>query len=219
MARQWLSFATALPMVLASAGGSAQETGAQRGAQRAPTSLSCNAPVLSKDAAVYELEGSADIVFDLDDTGRPTNARVLRSSGWRSLDGVALSTVAGCRYAPPSDPGVKRAGIVTTYKVALAPLKDQDRLASFVPGSCAPSERFAGFQPMSGPVREGEGMLVRFVLDAAGATSRVKLEGNISPEAVQAAAAYLGSCRFTPARHNGVPGHGAMYGRLIPKTV
>lgn len=214
MAKQLLSFAAALPMVLASAGGWAQETGAQR----EPTSPSCNAPVLSKDAAVYELEGSADIVFDLDDTGRPTNARVLRSSGWRSLDGVALRMVAGCRYAPPSDPGVKRAGIVTTYKVALAPLKEQDRPA-LVPGSCAPSERFAGFQPMSGPVREGEGMLVRFVLDATGATSRVKLEGNTSPEAVQAAAAYLGSCRFTPARHNGVPGHGAMYGRLIPKTV
>jgi protein TonB len=184
---------------------------------RMPKPLSCEKPVWNTEAVRYELEGDTVVKFDLDEDGRPLNPRTARSSGWTLLDTMSERAVSTCRYAPPTDPAAMRTGLLVNFDWKLAPHRQTTVSASLVAGSCPASERFADFRPLTGSVRGSEGVLVRFLLDAAGKPFSVHIEGNRSPEVYKDAVAYLGACRFTPETTSSVPGLGNMVGRLIPK--
>ena len=206
----------AVALCLVGAGSWAQDSA---GALREPKALACEKPAWNREALRYELEGLTAIAFDLDDAGLPTNARIERSSGWRLLDRMSLDAVSSCRFAPPADPAFKRTGLKSIFSWKLSAPPGEKRVeASFVAGSCAASDRYTDFRPLSGDVTRSEGLLVRFLLNPVGKPFGVYIEGNASPEVYQAAVAYLESCRFTPASANSVPGPGNMVGRLLPKS-
>jgi len=209
-----LAFPAALLLALASTASHAQDDPA---AQRQPKALACATPVMPKEALRYELSGETRLLLDLDDAGKPTNLRVTRSSGWRMLDAASVKAAATCRYAPPTDPAFKRADIKAVYNWSISPPRANQVPAALVAGSCPVSDRFADFRPLAGDVTASEGLLVRFVLDSAGKPFGIFTEGDSSPELYQAAVAYLGACRFTPATEDGRPGHGNLFGRLLPK--
>lgn len=215
MKKQLLKSAGALALCLVAGSSWAQDAA---GALREPKALSCDKPAWNQEARRYELEGSTAIAFDLDNNGVPTNPRVERSSGWRLLDRMSLAAVSSCRYAPPTDPAFKRAGLKLAYNWKLTPANEKQVPASLVAGSCVASDRYTDFRPLSGDVTRSEGLLVRFLLKPTGTPFGVHIEGNTSPEVYQATVAYLESCRFTPASTNSVPGPGNMIGRLLPKS-
>lgn len=215
MKKQLLKSAGALVLCLAGASASAQDPAS---ALREPKALSCEKPAWDKEAQRYELEGATVLAFDLDDDGQPVNPSVARGSGWKLLDGMSVRALAKCRFAPPSDPAFKRSGLKIAFNWKLRPAPEKRVPASLVPGSCAASDRFADFRPLSGDVRGSEGLLVRFLLNPlTGNPFGVHIEGNTSPEIYQATVAYLESCRFTRASTASVPGPGNMIGRLVPK--
>ena len=187
------------------------------GALRQPAALGCEQPVWDREARRYEIEGETVLGFDLDDEGRPTKARVLRSSGWKLLDDMSLRAIGTCRYAPPRDPATERSGLKTAFVWKLHASDSGEIPARFVEGSCPTSERFAGFRPLSGDVRRSEGLLVRFLVDPQGAPYGVKFEGELPRPTREAAEAYLAACRFTPSYWNAKAYPGNLFGRLLPK--
>jgi TonB family protein len=203
----------ALLLSLASAGSWAQNGGALS----QPTALGCDQPAWDREARRYELEGETVLSFDLDDEGRPANARVLRSSGWTLLDAMSLRAIGTCRYAPPRDPATKRSGLKTAFVWTLDESTTRETPARFVEGSCPESDRFAGFRPLSGDVRRSEGLLVRFLVDPQGAPFGIKFEGDTQRTTQAAAEAYLAACRFTPSYWKSKAYPGNLFGRLLPK--
>lgn len=213
MTKQIARLSAALLLFLASAASSAQNGAALR----QPAPLGCEQPAWDREARRYEIEGETVLGFDLDDEGRPTNARVLRSSGWKLLDDMSLRAVGTCRYAPPRDPATERRGLKTAFVWKLHVSDSGEIPARFVEGSCPTSERFAGFRPLSGDVSRSEGLLVRFLVDPQGAPYGVKFEGDMPRATREAAEAYLAACRFTPSYWNSKAYPGNLFGRLLPK--
>jgi hypothetical protein len=164
----------------------------------------------------YELQGETRVAFDLDDAGRPVQPRIERTSGWRLLDRMSERAVASCRYAPAAAGDATRSNLKVNFVWKLGPRADEPTAAALVEGSCTPSAQFGAFQALRGKATEGDGVLVRFLLDAAGKPFGLRTEGATAPDVYQAAEAFVASCRFTPASWKGAPGPGNLVGRLLP---
>jgi periplasmic protein TonB len=184
-----------------------------------PLATACAQPEWSREALRYELEGTTTVTFDLDDAGKPQNARIARSSGWQVLDNMSTSALAGCRFDPPDNPKVKRSDIKMQYKWTLDLNSEKGSPASLVPDSCPATERFAGFRPMQGDVSGTEGVLVRFLISPAGQPFGIQFEPDVPLEAVRDGLAFIAACRFTPAQDKNGPAPGNLFGRLLPKPV
>jgi phosphatidylserine/phosphatidylglycerophosphate/cardiolipin synthase-like enzyme len=66
-----------------------------------------------------------------------------------------------------------------------------------VPGSCAASGRFAAYRDFDNAPSGPDGVKVRLLVDGLGQARRVKPEGaELAPEAAEALAKWVESCRF-----------------------
>jgi len=184
------------------------------GGYRRPSVIACEQPEWAPEALRYELEGTTTLQYAVDDDGRPTSIRVVRSSGWKILDNMSIRAMEGCRFEASSDPQVIRTGLRAPYNWKLEDNEQRPVPAALVAGSCQASEFLDGFLPVTGKLRPREdGLLVRFLLDETGHAYGIKLEVT-HPVPVTEATAYIKSCRFTPATLDGKPIRGNLQGWL-----
>ncbi len=212
--KKMLQLTAVLATLLPAVTGWAQEAD---GAVRRPARIGCQPPLFTKEALRYELEGTTVLQYDVDDSGRASSVRVTRSSGWKVLDQMAVKAVGTCRFEQTADPQVVRTGLTMPFNWTLGTQGQQPVPAALVAGSCQASPQFSAFEPFRGAVvaRPG-GVLVRFLVDDGGKTFGLKLE-DADPALVTEATAFIASCRFAPATHEGRPVHGNLTGWLVRK--
>lgn len=149
-----------------------------------------------REAIRYELEGDTYVQLDIDTSGTPTNARILRSSGWTLLDKATLDGFSLCRFRP----AMKGEQAVPAQVTELF----RWRLNSDVPGvvptlvkdSCAISSEFSIVSDSS-----PSSMRIRFLLDTDGKPVRVVVDtSSATPDANSRAIQFIESCRYQPAR-------------------
>jgi protein TonB len=149
---------------------------------------SCTTPAWPNEARRYEVEGITLLHFQIDAQGNIQGAEVAKSSSWTMLDDAALQSLVKCKFKP----GLKEAEEGVTFPIQFVwtlsgPPSIRPQL---VPGSCAKSGRFSGFQ---GFERAGDGVLVRFLVDADGVPTGVKTEpGGANADAAE----YVKTCKF-----------------------
>ncbi|MTV41367.1 energy transducer TonB [Duganella radicis] len=179
---------------------------AQSGPARAPlqallTPASCMQPQWPAEARRYEIEGVTTIRFEIGADGAVRNPAVARGSGWQILDDAAIRGIQQCRFQP---------GLPAARDGTVFPLQYVWKLDGVAPvrpllvaGSCQPSGRFAAFREADPRPSGKDGILLRFLIDAHGAPTRVVTEADGQPRELAAqAVAYLQTCRFAydPAR-------------------
>lgn len=166
------------------------------------------------EAVMYQLEGKTVLEFSLADDGSVVDVAVKRSSGWSMLDEAAVEAISGCRttLAPEKRPAAKRLPIEYTWS-----LDRSSAPHTLVPGSCAASDRFAGFRPFDASPSGADGILVRALIRSSGQPYFAKAErGSAPPEAAALAIDYLRTCRFA-APDSGVQSDKTMFGRVLLK--
>jgi TonB family protein len=195
-------------------------TGLLLGALLASLSMSasaanaCPKPVWPKEALRYELEGATRLRFKVAPDGQVLEANVEKSSRWPLLDDAAVRGFLGCRF-DARDPGDGVREHSVQYVWSLSPPLVHPAL---VPDSCAPSERFARFEPYDKGVTDGEGILVRLLVHRNGEPFGIKAEANsAAPELVAQAAAFLQTCRFSADGRTGGKQTDTVTGRVIFK--
>lgn len=159
---------------------------------------SCAQPEWPAEARRYEIEGATTIRFEIGRDGRVLHPAVTQGSGWRILDQAALQGIARCVFQP--DLAAARQQTVFPLQYVWKLSQPPAARAMLVAGSCQPSARFAAFRDGDQRPSSQNGILLRFLLNAEGAPTRVVAEADGQPPALQAqAVAYLQSCRFAYA--------------------
>ena len=155
----------------------------------------CAVPEWPLEARRYEIEGRTRLSFRISPEGRIVDAAVDRSSGWALLDEASLRALHTCTYT--AQQAAEAQG--KQFKVLHVWELEGRRVApSLVPGSCAPSERFAGFVPMERGPTDGTSVRVRMLINAKGEPVRVRAEpGPFGQEEVQRVLRYVETCRFS----------------------
>lgn len=187
-----------------------------------PPPLECGTIAYPAEAAAYNLEGTTGVEYEAAADGRLVGLSIKRSSGWRMLDEATIDILSGCRLASVPAAGLvgKRKTIEYVWSLDGAPSRQ-----ALVPGSCAPSDRFAGFRTLDTAASAADGILVRAMIGAAGDPYYVKSEaagegGGEDKGAAELAAlatAYLRSCRFALPPGERTPGDNAIFGRVLLK--
>lgn len=209
-----LAWIAALAMLLPAINGWAYQTD---GPIRRPTLISCPPAEWDQEARRYDLEGTNIVQYSVDEEGRPVGVGVVRSSGWKILDYMAIRATKGCRFEASTDPNVVRAGLRSPFNWKLDAIDETPVPAALVPGSCQATTHLADFRPFTGKViPRHDAILVRFLLDDQGRTFGIKFEES-DPSFVSAGTAFIQSCRFSPAMLNGRPVHGNLYGWIMFK--
>lgn len=182
---------------------------------RLPTLIACNQHAWTDEARRYQLEGTTVMQYSVDDEGRPSSVRVVRSSGWKILDHMALRNLESCRFEATVDPSIVRTGLKIPYDWKLEDIAQPPVPAALLSGSCSPSEHIEKFLPIKGKfIPHDDGILVRFLLDEEGKTFGIKVE-ETDPAPVSVATSYIRSCRFSPAMLDGKPVRGNLSGWLV----
>lgn len=158
---------------------------------------SCTTPEWPTEARRYEVQGVTVVHFQIGKSGAVEDARIARSSSWRMLDDAALRSLVRCSFRP---------GLAEAERDQVFPVQFVWTLAGtpavrpvLVPGSCAASARFDGFQPYIHDPTGKDGVLVRFLVNQDGKAFGVKAEAHgADVEAGRAAAEYISSCAFAP---------------------
>lgn len=185
-----------------------------------PLPLECGTIAYPAEAAAYNLEGTTGVEYEATADGRLVGLSIKRSSGWRMLDEATIDILSGCRLASVPAAGFvgKRKTIEYVWSLD-GPLSRQ----ALVPGSCAPSDRFAGFRALDTAASAADGILVRAMIGAAGGPYYVKSEAagegedKGTAELAALATAYLRSCRFALPPGERSPGDNAIFGRVLLK--
>lgn len=185
-----------------------------------PPPLECGTMAYPAEAAAYNLEGTTGVEYEATADGRLVGLSIKRSSGWRMLDEATIDILSGCRLASVPAAGFvgKRKTIEYVWSLD-GPLSRQ----ALVPGSCAPSDRFAGFRALDTAASAADGILVRAMIGAAGDPYYVKSEAagegedKGTAELAALATAYLRSCRFALPPGERSPGDNAIFGRVLLK--
>ena len=179
----------------------------------APTA-SCAKPEWPQEARRYELEGTTTLSFVVGLDGRPVSAKVEKSSGWGILDKASLIGLSRCVFPKPEAEGpAKPTQFVWRLngKSMLHP--------SMVEGSCPASEQFQTFKSLDKSPSDASGILLRMLLKSDGTPWNVKAEASgLPPELMDAAVAYVQSCRFAVDPAGKGRRTDTTYGRLLLKT-
>ena len=172
----------------------------------------CTTPEWPRAARRYEIDGITVLHFQIGADGSIKDAQVVKSSSWQLLDEAAMRSLVKCRFKPLGEAGGATYPIQFVWTLS----GPQTIRPALVPGSCAESGQFAGFEGFNRAVTSADGVLVRFLVDAAGAAAGVKAEGASGP--VAAATDFVRSCRF--AVDNSLPGEktDTVYGRVLVKA-
>jgi len=166
-------------------------------ASAADTQPACAKAVFPQEAVRYELSGTTELRFGVDEEGRAIDVTVAKSSRWEILDRAAVATVSACKFRPSVTQQEKSWRIPVDYVWEFG---DGERShPGLVEGSCAASDRFTGFVPFDKGVTGPDGVLVRLLVGAGGVPFGIKTEGAAADVPLaQAAIAYVQSCRFAP---------------------
>lgn len=174
---------------------------------------SCTTPEWPQEARRYEVDGITLVHFQIGTDGNIEDTRVIKSSSWQLLDDAALRSLVTCKFKP----GLDEAGL-STYPIRFVWTLSGPAMIrpALVPGSCASSKQFSGFESFNRTPSSATGVLVRFLVDAEGKVAGVKAEGSAGP--VAAALDFIGSCKF--AVDQNLPGEktDTVYGRVLVKA-
>lgn len=172
---------------------------------------SCTTPEWPREARRYEVDGITVLHFHIGADGNIEDASVAKSSSWQLLDEAAMRSLVQCKFKPGLDEAERHTYPIQFVWTLSGPPMIRPAL---VAGSCAASERFAGFEGYNRSPTDAGGTLVRFLVDGAGTPFGVKAEGGADG---LAAAAYLQSCKF--AIDPAMPGDktDTVYGRVLHK--
>lgn len=186
---------------------------ADEGKQAPP--MQCGTFEYPYEAAMYGLEGATTVEYSVAADGKMTDFSVKRSSGWRVLDEATVDNLAGCRMtlAPATAAPDKRQVIQYVWSLDVAPSRQ-----GLVPGSCAVSDRFAGFRALDTRPSGADGILVRAMIRANGTPQFVAAErGDTPADLAVLAKDYLRSCRFLLPPGERLPNDDAIFGRVLLK--
>lgn len=174
---------------------------------------SCTTPEWPREARRYEVDGTTVVHFQIGADGNIDNPQVIKSSSWKLLDDAALRSLDKCRFKPGSGEAGQSTYPIQFVWTLLGPAMIRPAL---VPGSCAASKQFAGFESFNRAPSGASGVLVRFLVDAAGAAVGVKAEGSAALSV--AAAEFLQTCKF--AVDTNLPGEktDTVFGRVLAQT-
>jgi TonB family protein len=197
---------------------------ASRASQTAPpvpfqallTPASCAQPQWPAEARRYEIEGATTIRFEIGADGKVLRPVVTQGSGWQILDQAALQGIERCVFQPnlPAARQQTQFPLQYVWKLSGAPAARPLLVAD----SCQPSDRFVAFREADQRPSDRHGILLRFLLNADGAPTRVVAEPNGQPPALVAqAAGYLQSCRFAHAAGAAGERTDTAFGRVVLK--
>jgi TonB family protein len=173
---------------------------------------SCTAPEWPREARRYEVDGMTVVHFQIGEDGNITDAEVVKSSSWQLLDDAALRSLVKCKFKPGLDEAER-----TTYPIQFVwTLTGPAMLRpTLVPDSCVTSAQFSGFEGFNRAPTSADGVLVRFLVDAAGQATGIKAESGPGP--IDAATAFIRTCKFVV--DPSLPGEktDTMFGRVLVK--
>lgn len=152
---------------------------------------SCTTPAWPQEARRYEVDGTTVVHFQIGADGNIEDARVARSSSWQLLDDAALRSLITCKFKPGLDQAMRNTYPIQFVWTLSGPAMIRPAL---VPGSCAASPQFAGFEAFNRTPTGKEGVLVRFLVDQSGVPFGIKTE--LGGSAGSAATAFISTCRF-----------------------
>jgi TonB family protein len=178
----------------------------------------CAKPDYPKEAARLQIDGITRLGVELDASGMVEKVEVLKGSGWNVLDTAAIAALAKCQFSPELAASKKKFFVHYWFRSSdLNPGVSRPVLRA---DSCAPSEIFTGFTPSHDEtITDREGVLMRFDVSELGDASHVQFEDRAwDPRLLNAASAFIQSCKFTPSKRAGVKSRGGMSGRLLLKT-
>ena len=176
---------------------------------------SCTTPQWPAEARRYEIEGVTLVHFRIGGDGAVLDAKVAGTSSWKLLDEAALRAIVKCKFKPNLTTERQKTFPVQFVWTLSGPPGARPQL---VADSCAPSARFSKFQAYNRNATAGDGVLMRFLVNAKGEPFGIKAEAGGEHEAVAIAAAdYLKTCRFAIAPE--VPGEktDTVYGRVLTR--
>ncbi len=173
---------------------------AQSKAPRAPfdallSPASCAQPQWPAEARRYEIEGATTIRFEIGADGKVARPMVAQSSGWRILDEAAVQGIRQCLFQQQTAAARERTAFPLQYvwRLDAAPLARPQLRAD----SCSAVDGVQAFHQSDTHPSDGDGILLRFLLDGEGAPKRIVAEAaGQSPARVEQAVRYLQSCRF-----------------------
>ena len=176
---------------------------------------SCTTPEWPSEARRYEVQGVTVVHFQISESGAVEDAKVARSSSWRLLDEAALRSLVRCSFKPDLAEAKRHQVFPVQFVWTLAGTPAVRPV--LVAGSCAASPLFAGFQPYIHDPTSSNGVLVRFLVNAAGKAFGVKAEAADS-EMGRAAAEYIQSCAFAPDSTLAGERTDTLFGRVTVKS-
>jgi len=180
----------------------------------APTTATCPKPEWPQEARRYELEGTTTLRFAIGADGRPISATVGKSSGWNILDNASLVGLSRCTF-PKSDSGGETKPMQFVWRLSGKPMLHP----ALVEGSCPASESFSTFKSLDKSPSDANGILLRMLVKSDGTPWNVKAEATgVPPELLEAAAAFVQSCRFAVDPEAKGTRSDTTYGKLLLKN-
>ncbi|WP_082807122.1 energy transducer TonB [Collimonas pratensis] len=180
----------------------------------AASGLTSQSPPYPEEALNYGLEGDVVVAYELSNEGRVEHARVTKSSGWKILDDATVASASNS-HVPSTSTKDTPAG-VQKFKYSWRLNNAQQFTSSpvLIAGSCTPSRQFASFKNS----KEGDGLLVRFLVGTYGQPFGIKIEGTgFDQSTIESAVEFIQTCRFIPSIRRQGKGivTGGVFGRLI----
>lgn len=178
------------------------------------SSTSCTTPEWPREARRYEVDGITIVHFQIGADGSVGDARVVKSSSWQLLDDAALRSLEKCKFKPGLDDAERNIYPIQFVWTLSGPPMIRPAL---VPDSCAGSRRYTGFEGFNRAATGRDGVLVRFLVDPAGAPFGVKAEGGDAVRAREATD-FIRTCKF--AIDPALPGDktDTVFGRVMVKA-
>ena len=170
---------------------------------------SCTTPEWPREARRYEVDGITVVHFEIGADGSIANPTVAKSSSWKLLDDAALRSLVKCKFKPGLDEAERHTYPIQFVWTLSGPPMIRPAL---VPDSCGQSSKYAGFEGFNRAPTAADGVLVRFLVDPAGAPFGVKEEGGAGDSG---ASDFIRSCKF--AVDASLPGDNTdtVYGRVL----
>lgn len=175
---------------------------------------SCTTPDWPREARRYEVEGITLLHFHISENGNIEDVKVASSSSWKLLDDAALRSLVKCQF---------KAGLPEADRDMVFPIQFVWTLAGppgnrpqMLPDSCPVSQQFSTFQPFDRKPTDGEGVLMRFLVNQYGEPTAVKAEAYGADLALaDDAIKYVVGCKF--AVDPSLPGEktDTVFGRVL----
>ncbi|PXX45146.1 TonB family protein [Undibacterium pigrum] len=163
---------------------------------------SCKKPEYPREALMYELQGRVQFRFLITETGSIAAKYISQSSGWKVLDDAAFNALSLCKFDPASlnDKSVT-SWLGYQYVWSLGVEGPAAPTPELIESSCR-SDKYSVVNPGAKQwlVR------LRFLVDAQGKTSGIKIEDSSKDSTVDNdVVKLLERCQFAPASMNGKP--------------